>query len=169
MYGYYRQKMELAKKYASKAKLIVEIGVRAGYSAHAFLSAIDNPQRYVGYDLFTPYMGWDRGKENVEMILHRDFPNISISLVQADTTKMSSIDLHEVDLFHVDGDHSFNGCYMDMNIAWPTIAIKGVMIVDDYDHIPEVKSAVDKFIEANDKMSCVYEKTYRGDMVMVKE
>jgi predicted O-methyltransferase YrrM len=169
-YQCYMEKREIAMNFASNAKVIAEIGVRAGYSAHAFLSGVKSPKAYVGYDLFKEYSGWKRGKENVEMIIRRDFPEVFTCIVQSDSTKVDFIGLNDVDLFHVDGDHTFAGCYRDMSIVWPIVAKGGVMLVDDYDHVAEVKTAIDKFVnERRTEMSlCAYKKTLRGDMIMIK-
>lgn len=54
---------------------------------------------------------------------------------------------------HVDGGHSLDECYADLNRVAPFMVQGGVIAVDDYDHPdwPEVKPAFDKWIaEADD-------------------
>ena len=169
-YDNYREKRAIALDLVPSAQLIAEIGVRTGYAAHAFLSG-EPAKLYVGYDRFTAYGEWRGGWDNVDKILHRDFPNTHVTLVQVDTQKMAFIGLRNVDLFHIDGDHEHDGCLHDMQIAWPTIRKGGVLLVDDYDLIPGVRSAVQRFIyytgKAIEKYSYVH--TFRGDMAIVKD
>jgi predicted O-methyltransferase YrrM len=170
----YNQKKEIAAQYAATADIVAEIGVRAGYSAHAFLSAI-RPSAYVGYDTFEPYNEWRGGQDAASRILRRDFSSMEIHFVERDTQKMErcclgSVELRDVDFFHVDGDHSHDGCTHDMVLAWESLKRGGVLVVDDYDMIPDIRMAVDGFIRNMEREISRWEyvKTFRGDMVIVK-
>lgn len=171
IYQCYNDKAGIVQRVIPTAKIIAEIGVRAGYSAHAFLSVLKDARVYIGYDLFESYTGWGRGKENVEMLLQRDFPDVFSCFVQANTRHFKFIGLKNVDLFNIDGDHTTIGCYQDMKLAWPTIRSGGVMLVDDYDFLKDVKAGVDKFIAEMkiEILSVEHVSSYRGDMILVKK
>lgn len=154
-------------------KRIAEIGVRLGYSAHAFVFACEPEVWYVGYDVIGGPGGGTTiaGLEYAKSILHRDFPRVEVEMIQADTQRIDEFKLSEIDFFHVDGDHSEAGAFHDMQIAWATIRSGGAMVVDDYDYLPPVKRAVDRFaVEfASSIGSKEYLKTFRGDMVFIKK
>lgn len=169
IYDYEKGKFELSKRF--HPSVIAEIGVRLGYSAHAFLSGVGGNAAYSGYDICGgPHGGTSvAGFEFVFAMLKKHFSS-SIKLTRADTQKQMTLNLSVVDLFHVDGDHSFIGATHDMRISWPTIKSGGVMLVDDYDYIVEVKMAVDQFIRERIAEIQHHEhiKTYRGDVIIIK-
>lgn len=127
---------------------IVEIGVRAGYSAAAFLTGAYVGTRYRGYDAdmiksdglhggVPGYTAW------AAHMLHDYFPQHLIEIRQLDT-QATPLGLVGVwDFGHIDGDHSEAGCYQDLcsleaHVRW--------LLVDDYHFIPDVRRAVDKFL-----------------------
>lgn len=173
-FDHYNQKKAIAAQFAATADIVAEIGVRTGYSAHSFLSAI-RPSVYVGYDTFGPYGEWRGGKDVAERILHRDFPDVKIHLIQCDSQKMQQchlgdVGLKDVGFFHVDGDHSHDGCFHDLRLAWASLRSDGVLLVDDYDWVSDVRTAIDRFIyyKADEIKHREYFKTFRGEMVIVK-
>jgi len=54
------------------------------------------------------------------------------------------------DAAYIDGDHTAEGVLTDVTVAWPRLAVGGVMIFDDYEHSPEtyvdMRQAIDKFL-----------------------
>lgn len=132
---------------------ILEFGVRAGYSAFAFLSAC--PQaRYVGIDNNSDTHGGFSGAiEHAKSILTGFDVTI---LEQSSSDYLQSIlaggDNHlpeqsgrwpEFELVHVDGDHSMQGCLEDLHAA--VHFRPRAILVDDYFGIPEVHEACDRF------------------------
>jgi FkbM family methyltransferase len=166
-----REKCEMSRQF--KPMKIVEIGVRLGYSAHAFLHGAPLGASYTGFDIVGGDHGGTKiaGLEYPETILKRDFPKSEIRLVKMNTQKVDDLGLADVDFFHVDGDHTTAGALHDMEMAWKALRAGGVMVVDDYDFLPKVKVAVDGFIAAHQigMERCEYRKTFRGDMIMVKK
>jgi hypothetical protein len=171
--GFYRcvsEKYEIACRL--KPKVIVEIGVRLGYSAHAFLSAVPNAV-YHGIDVWGGGHGGTQiaGREYVMEMLTRNFPNASIVLHTCNTQTMPWPEVPFADLFHVDGDHTTQGALHDMRGASELIAVGGAMLVDDYDHIGEVRHAIEEFKrEFVGKHGYGYNKaeyipTFRGDVL----
>jgi predicted O-methyltransferase YrrM len=144
-YQYYNVKFQIAN--FTKPKRIAEIGVRYGYSAYAFLSAVPDAS-YTGYDL----LGGGHGGVavdtfgHVRKILGRDFPNAQVALIHADSQKLESLD-GCFDFVHVDGNHSAAGCLHDCRLAIEALAPGGYILVDDYVYISGVNDAVHKFID----------------------
>jgi predicted O-methyltransferase YrrM len=125
-------------------RCILEIGVRAGYSAFSFLAAC--PQaRYVGVDNNSDTHGGFRGAiEHAREIL-RPFGASILEICSADFAKRWERN-HEppvFDLVHIDGEHTTEGCFADLLLA--TQCHPRVIVVDDYLVLPEVKSACDQF------------------------
>lgn len=165
------EKFAIASRF--KPSRIAEIGVRLGYSAHAFLSAAGPDATYTGHDVVNGGHGGTNiaGLEYAEAILRRDFPTAGITLVKVNTQTVMDLGLTDFDFFHVDGDHTTAGALHDMVLAWEVIRSGGVMLVDDYDHLVEVRVAVDKFTVdfASQYQSREYIKTFRGDVLFVKK
>lgn len=123
----------------ARPKVIAEIGVRAGYSALALLLAA--PQaRYIGFEADAGNYGGEKG------LTARAVPSVLAGFAHeiryADTQSLTRID-DAVDLFHVDGDHSYDGTMHDLGLAF---ACSRFVLVDDYDFIRSVQAAVDHFI-----------------------
>jgi predicted O-methyltransferase YrrM len=128
---------------------IVEIGVRAGYSAFAFLCAVPEAH-YLGIDADRGEWGGQEGFfEYAQTTTLREFDNVEFM-------RTSSLDLHslpeEYDFAHIDGDHSYTGAWHDLNLC---ASCSQVMMVDDYDMIFSVRAAVDHWLVQ-------YTKTWAG-------
>lgn len=142
---YYEVKYNAARQLAKADKLntILEIGVRAGYSAFAFLSA--NPvAQFYGIDADVGGWGGEPGFIQKALQLLQDFP---VKIAKANTQRLHSIEEcypgQRFDFAHIDGDHSFDGCYHDLELC---AAVSDVMLVDDYDFIAPVRAAVDHWL-----------------------
>lgn len=121
-----------------KPTSICEIGVRAGYSAFAMLTAAPDA-RFLGIDLGTAYYGEPEPIRAHAIELLSRFPNVTLLWADSHNIKEFS----PFDLVHVDGDHSILGAGDDLWLArrsgcrWA--------LVDDVDHIPAVRSSVEWF------------------------
>ncbi len=158
---YYNGKHQIAKRFG--ATRILEIGIRAGYSAHAFLTA--NPAaKYIGIDLETDdYGGYSEYNTTDHALkLLKDFDH---TILIANSHSISKL-YGSFDFIHIDADHSFVGAYMDMILAWHSLTDNGVMVVDDYLHLPAVKRAVDEFIVQNKCSHELISDTQNGDMII---
>jgi len=90
--------------------------------------------------------------ESVEKFLKK-FKN-NINLVKGDTNKtLKKIDLSKVDFAFIDGGHSYETTYNDLNILYSFMKNKSKTILcDDYmdtTYITEVKTAIDDFTKKN--------------------
>jgi hypothetical protein len=122
-----------------KPAVICEIGVRAGYSALAMLLGAPGAH-YIGIERDAGDYGGERG------ITARAIPTVLAGFLHeiryTDSQTLSRIEA-EVDLFHIDGDHSYDGTWHDLELAWHCSKL---ILVDDYDFIRSVQAATDHFI-----------------------
>lgn len=110
---YYRLKYVIAETLAPK--IIVEIGVRAGVSALAFLAACPA----------ATYIGYDNGRDAVEHGIDYRTQTLAefkrqgyaaADIVVADSQSLQRFP--DCDLVHIDGDHSFKCVRHDFVSAW---------------------------------------------------
>ncbi|MEX2119304.1 MAG: FkbM family methyltransferase [Pirellulales bacterium] len=147
---YYGTLFELAGKL--KPRTICEIGVRAGYSAYAFLSA--NPDAWMlGIDAdiderLKNSHGGQRGMWQHASTILAPFRH---QLLVVDSHAIQR--LPHVDLVYVDGDHTLDGCLADLRLAE---ASTDRILVDDYDSIPTVHAACEKFAADHPEFSRRY-------------
>lgn len=163
---YYRVKYNLAHEH--NPAVIVEIGVRAGYSAWAFLSACPKA-KYHGFDAENgshggqggPWTWWAEKilkERNFEFQIHADF----------DTQGVGSMPI-AADFYHIDGDHTSAGVAHDLDICWQAANGGAVLVVDDYDYIPEVKKGVDKWLSLTPMAKWRYLPSLRGEIIIRKD
>jgi len=142
---YYDIKYRIAALVAPKS--ILEIGVRAGYSAAAFLAACDGQARFLGLDCdgqkrvfggFPGYSDWALSA------LRGNFPESEIEILQCNT-QTEPLNLSGTwDFVHIDGDHSEEGCYKDLCSVEPHARW---ILVDDYSFCIPVFLAVNRWLE----------------------
>ena len=141
--NYYEFYYAIAKYYAPKS--ILEIGVRYGYSlASMMCGGASSIKKVVGYDI-------DQYEENSLSIadsnikMHLSSLDIDCRLELKNSQSISRLD-EVYDIIHIDGDHSYHGKLHDLNLA---LRHSRIIIVDDYNHLPDVRKAVDDWVNAN--------------------
>lgn len=134
---YYQAKRDVVERI--RPMFIAEIGVRAGYSAFAMLDAAPEGCHYMGIDLDQGTHGGDPGCVDHARTLLAPF-DAEIRVQDSQTLDRLP---KGVDLLHIDGDHSFDGCLSDLQLAEDS-EVRWVL-VDDYDYVPEVGTAVRYF------------------------
>lgn len=123
--SYYESKYAVVARIAPDS--ICEIGVRAGYSAFTFLSAIPTAQ----------YLGIDNGVCGPQYLDHARslLSGSAVQLVQKDTQKLLELPTasfgRPFTFVHIDGDHSRAGCLHDIELAANSGA--HYILVDDFD------------------------------------
>lgn len=143
----YSTKFALAQ--VLKPQTIFEIGVRTGYSAWTFLRAVPNA-RYLGIDSNSDEHGGFR-----DAIKHarRLLAAYDTTILEMSSQEYSASDevgkLSGFDLIHIDGDHSFEGCLFDLQLA-KQIGFRH-LLVDDFAGIADVRRACQEFA---DRQSC---------------
>lgn len=144
--GYYATKAATAA--SVHPRRILEIGVRAGYSAAAFLHSAPTAT-YVGIDVNRKGHGGVPGMiDHAREVLPVTFPDAAIEIhemdSQAESTRDFLLALEKFDLIHIDGDHSIRGCLSDLRLARELVAPGKFILVDDLKMEP-VAQAVNKF------------------------
>ena len=127
-------------------KRIAEIGVRCGYSAWAMLQAAPEAT-YYGFDNYS-YKPRQICQCASDYLL-RDYNTEIIELDSQQTSDLSNA-IKDIDLFHVDGDHSYAGAYHDLELAFGTLSESGKILVDDTS-VDEVAHACMDFIWVHDE------------------
>jgi len=141
---YYEMKYETAARL--KPTHIVELGVRAGYSAFAFLSAV--PEAY--------YLGIDNGMCDAEQgdqyiaHAHKILKRFAhVSFLAHDIQKLERFAMTpwswETTMAHVDADHSFEGCFHDLKLC----SVAKWILVDDYGVGKDIREACDEVLTQN--------------------
>jgi hypothetical protein len=154
-----------AQKYHIAAILqphsIVEIGVRAGYSAAAFLSAAADCT-YLGLDLDTDaYGGWPGALVVARTMLGKHFGGRA-KVLTVNTQRLESLPCGPVDLVHVDGDHSLDGCRHDLRLA---ARVARWILVDDIEWQAPVRAAANECVLRHG-YRCLELPTVRGDLLI---
>lgn len=108
---YYRLKYSIAQ--ALNPSTILEIGVRYGYSARAFLSACP-AAHYTGIDIDDDTFGGTPGA--VEWA-RAALPTQRATLIVGNTRTMNRLPGGRYDLVHVDGQQDEEGIYHDLSLA----------------------------------------------------
>lgn len=131
-----------------KPRTYAEIGTYRGYSAYSVLRGIGREGRKI--HLFDSELFDGAGSlARVGKKLRDLFPSVDIHTQVIDTSKALSLGIENIDMFYVDGDHSFKGCRRDLQLAKRAVAgAGGIIIVDDM-KMPDVRRAVNEFIERN--------------------
>ena len=134
-YTAFQENYDICKEFNPQS--IVEIGVRYGYSAYAYLSACPTAH-YYGFDLTTGNRrsGGVRSTDTLPYVketLKKHFPKSQVKLFYKNSqlcTLLKEFD-EPIDFFHVDGNHSVNGCFHDLVVALYTVKEGGIILVDD--------------------------------------
>jgi hypothetical protein len=154
-------------------KIIVEIGVQGGGSLLQTFDLIENKNvKLFGIDIWEKgFWGGrnglptdlftDESLDKVDSLLKECRTNLmnilsiydrrnQVELINGSSTDhniISRFDNESIDLLYIDGDHGFQGCYLDLVNWYPKVKIGGCIINDDYGGGDGVKKAVDQFIE----------------------
>ena len=168
LYEYYLEKYMICRMFMPKA--IAEVGVRWGYSAFSFLCA--SPQAaYTGFDMINGGYGGVAIDTfgHVSKLLNDNFPDAKVVLHHADTRQIQSIN-GPYDFIHIDGNHSTQACYHDIQMAIEACENGGIILIDDYVLHMSVKNAVDSFIKKRAEQIDRYFRlpSLTGEFVLIK-
>lgn len=130
---------------------LLEIGVRAGYSAYCFLEACPN-LRYLGIDNNSDTHGGFAGAIEHARGLLKPYAAEIVEQSSADFARCVEHHNLNFDCVHVDGDHSAAGCCRDLRLA--ARCQPRVIVVDDYLGIAAVRDACDGFHRESGSQWC---------------
>jgi len=160
---YYRIKNAIASYLQPKS--ILEIGVRAGYSAVAFLSAVPTVS-YLGIDAENGQHGGTKGyMEIAKKMLTANFPQAKMEFLKAysHSPKVRSILKDKIfDMAYVDADHSYKGCLYDLELVAHRARY---ILVDDITFIASVGRACKYFLEKK-KYKHIYMESLKGECLI---
>ena len=162
---YYRVKHEIAAEVNPSS--ILEIGVRAGYSAWAFLTACPDAL-YIGLDAENGMHGGQGGPWGwwAERILSQR--KFTFHILKMDTQKVEELPA-SASLFHVDGDHSEEGVFHDLELCFQAARKGAAILVDDYDYeqAPGVRPGVDRWLEERKRdVTWEHRASLRGEILI---
>lgn len=139
---YYETKFDIVRR--CSVSRILEIGVRAGYSAFVFLRAAQPGATYLGID-----NGLCDAESGNEYIAHArrlldGWPaRIWVTQAQSLNAWPRAVDQFH-DFVHVDGDHTMSGCLHDLVCSAEQA---NYILVDDYDTGPLIRAACAEFLK----------------------
>ena len=141
---------------------VLEIGVRAGYTAAMFLAS--GCMKYVGLDATDSWGGTPGAVDWAKLMLPTNFPTASVKIHHVNTQSLKTFAGYgNFDLVHVDGDHSLQGCLHDLmlslscNPRW--------ILVDDILHHPESCKIAAECFATRYNLRHIFLPTLRGDML----
>ncbi|RWU17785.1 methyltransferase [Pseudomonas alkylphenolica] len=139
---YYKVKWAIAK--AINPKRILEVGVRYGYSARAFLEACPDAQ-FVGLDADIDTFGGSKGAlawagENLRA------SGFNADLHSVNTQSLKAFPGGYYDLIHIDGQQDGNGTYRDLDLA---VTQSRYILVDGYQWSRENFYSVNEWLWLN--------------------
>ena len=136
--------------------------MRCGYSAATFLAA--GATSYHGYDATNTYGGYDGAVAFARQMLPTQFPGRIITITDCDSQKTDKLDVERIDLFHVDGDHSFAGALHDLELALISRP-KWIRVDDVAHHAADVGQAVWTFVDKHG-LKHILLPVVRGDVLI---
>lgn len=151
-------------------KVCAEIGVRYGYSTFAMFMA-DPSITCWGFDLHkgNRLSGGVRGVDTLQYVedtCETKGWNFKARRINSQHVLTLDAELPPVGLFHVDGNHTYQGCFHDCVVAFFSLGPGGVLLIDDQEN-KRVKKATDSFLEV---FKYNIEESWRedNDMLVVK-
>jgi len=139
---------EIAKSLPEDA-LAVEVGLQFGRSATVIgQAAKENGFRFIGIDNWSEEYSVP-AKENIQNVLLGELglPLEVIVMDSKDAWQELPI-ARQIDLLHIDGDHSYEGVLSDCLVYLPLVKVGGYACFDDYGHdsLPGVFQAVTEYM-----------------------
>lgn len=132
-----------------KARSYLEIGVQEGHSLRIVLQS-GAPIKLIGVcDTWgTAHGGTGRGShEHIQKMLSEINYRGQVIWMDGRSRIMIPPLKQQFDFVHVDGDHSEEGAYQDMKIAWEKTAIAMAVHDTNWDQLPEVRRALNRFLD----------------------
>ena len=126
---------------------LLEVGVWEGRSACWLLdNVLTHPEAtYTGIDTWPPEQP---SSIYPTMLIHIAYHGSKARIIRGDSKVEVPRLTQRFQVVIVDGDHTYEGCYADLNNCWEKLLPSGIMICDDYAFpgLPGVPKAIDQFL-----------------------
>ena len=128
----------------------LELGVWYGYNMGHLLEECKNIEMLYGVDPYLPYQDWNR---YIDESMMQQAERSTLSIIsnfprRAHLLKMTSAQAREriskLDFIFIDGDHSYERCYEDLNLWYDTVRPGGLFSGHDFT-LPGVNRAILQF------------------------
>ena len=118
---------------AIEPDVVVETGVAAGFSAAAFLQALNANGRGRLYSSDFPYFRLKRPEEYIGIVVRSPLKTRWKLYLEGDKNNLPRIlnNLRNIDIFHYDSDKSFRGRRTTMRLVCKMVGEPGIVIMDD--------------------------------------
>ena len=142
---------------------LCEIGTWYGRSFLPLRNFTEDYETCVGVDMFHKQAYYDGLINNIKNC----FGNLDgCEIIKSESIKLGTrLEKYApYRIFYIDGDHSYQGALLDLNIAKSTLHEKGIILLDDYDNPrygPDVVKAVNIFLEENQEFLLAFSSTQR--------
>ena len=148
---------------ALRPRTVLEIGVLYGYSSIAMVMGHQEIERLYLFDCGAYGAPLSDGVANIRRL----FRGIIVPAAQ-DTQKLTVLSLPEqIDLIHVDGDHTPKGLAHDLDLVLPWLAPSGMIVVDDVTSVPELRAVCTRFAAERGLMA-QYIQSFRGHILLAR-
>lgn len=167
--NYYKTKYDIVK--SCNPRSIIEIGVRAGYSAWAFMQACPNA-KYTGIDAENGLHGGRGGPWTWWAAHLLEFLGVEFEIFAPfDTQTVNSLPVGG-DFYHIDGDHTKTGVMHDLDVCFKDLPVGGHMLVDDidYEEAAEVRVGVKTWLKQHSSdVQATHILSLRGEMLIQRK
>lgn len=137
----------------------LELGVWTGHNMGHLLEECSNIKMLYGVDPYLPYKDWNRyiSKDIINNAYKTAINNLnqfkdrSLLIIESSENVALNYKLPILDFIFIDGDHSFEMCFKDLNLWYSKVKSGGLFSGHDFS-LPGVNQAILKFrIENNIK------------------
>lgn len=125
---------------AFRPQSCMEIGVRFGYSMLSMARGSEAMKSAYGFDC---ELDVENSLKFADSKIRRFVADLH--LTKADTQTLARLDIPQVDLAHVDGQHTYAGVRHDCGLAMAVLKPGGLLIIDDVSGEHETKWGADFF------------------------
>lgn len=130
----------------------LELGVWFGYNMGHLLEECDNIKTLHGVDPYLEYQDWNRYIDRDLITAARNSATEIIGRFsdRARLWEYTSLDAHDkfadecLDFIFIDGDHSYERCYEDLNLWYSKVKVNGLISGHDFS-LPGVNKALLQF------------------------
>ena len=128
----------------------LELGVWTGHNMAHLLDECTNIKLLYGVDPYQPYQDWNRyiDKSVMDNAYQTAINNLSFfpgrHKLLVTTSVQAATVIDNLDFIFIDGDHSFERCYEDLNLWYEKVKCGGLFSGHDYS-LPGVNKALLKF------------------------